>query len=145
MKYLSEGSNAALTSVADWRPISYELFVELLSRYATVCSADEPGPHGSEGMGGVWPSSYRHAKNTTATIWYMPSNGKAGTTGVSSPVLLTLVGPDKTICFEHLTYGLERTTADERMKHPSVGEWKAKGKAPLVRTRPTCKPSEPAA
>ena len=135
MKYLSEGSNAALTSVADWKPINHERFVELLSLYATVCSADEPGSHGNEGMGGIWPSAYRHAKDTTATIWYMPKSGKAGTTNVSSPVLLTLAGPSKTICFEHLAYGLERIDRDERINYPAGTEWKPRP-GPSLRIAP---------
>lgn len=136
MKYLSEGSNAALTSVADWKPISHERFAELLQLYATFCSADVPGDHGNEGMAGVWCQAFRHDRQTTATIWYMPASGKAPS-GVSSPVLLVLGSPGKTVCFEHLSYGLERPTDDERMRNPAIEEWKAKGKCPLVRRLPT--------
>lgn len=135
MKYLSEGSNYALTSVADWKPISHERFVELLSLYATVCSADGPGDHGNEGMGGVYPASYLHARDTTATIWYMPKNGKAGTTNVSSPVLLLLAGPAKVICFEHMTNGLEPVTVQERMSGAAVEPYKLKGGQPMNRAR----------
>lgn len=103
MKYASEMGGRS-TSVHEWKPITPERFSRAIHALATECGADQNYDFGNEGMGGFYPQAMKLDRETTATIYYMPKHGKAPDS-VSSPVLLTILGPEgKCICFENLKY-----------------------------------------
>lgn len=98
MKYASE-SGGMSTSVHDWKPCAADRFAKLMHEYTTKCS-DEFGHEG------LTMTAMKLDHISTATIYYMPKNGKAPD-AIRSPVLMTVSMLDgKIVCFESLKYGV---------------------------------------
>lgn len=102
LKYASELGKEGTLSIANWRPISHEKFLESLHGF-TVEYADD---HGHDGIKHV--TAMRSDRHSTVSIYYVPKNGRHDSP-VYTPVLLIMHTkypdkPSKILCFEFISY-----------------------------------------
>lgn len=103
LKYASERGREGTLSIANWRPIPQEKFIELLHNY----SCDMSNENGYDGIKHV--SAMRADRRSTVSIYYIAKNGDH-TLSIRTPVLLVMHTKSETgnggkmICFEFIPY-----------------------------------------